>query len=55
MKKVKRKNLYGEKISRERTNEYKLGKYVKKWGRQTFIRGGGYKHSSEGVQTFMRE
>ena len=55
VKKVKRKNLYGEKISRERTNEYKLGKYVKKWGRQTFIRGGGYKHSSEGVQTFMRE
>ena len=25
------------------------------WGRQTFIRGGGYRHSSEGVQTFMRE
>ena len=32
VKKVKRKNLYGEKISRERTNEYKLGKYVKKMG-----------------------
>ena len=32
MKKVKRKNLYGEKISRERTNEYKLGKYVKQEG-----------------------
>ena len=46
MKKVKRKNLYGETISRERTNEYKLGKYVKKWGRQTFIRGG--------IQTLFR-
>ena len=47
MKKVKRKNLYGEKISRERTNEYKMGKYVKKWGRQTFIGG-------RGIQTFFR-
>ena len=45
MKKVKRKNLYDEKISRERTNEYKLGKYVK---------NGGDRHSLGGVQTFFR-
>ena len=52
MKKVKRKNLYGEKISRERTNEYKLGKYVKKmgetdihWGKgDTNILQRGYRH-----------
>ena len=47
MKKVKRKNLYGEKISRERTNEYKLGKYVKKnWGDRHSLGGG--------IQTFFR-
>ena len=64
MNKVKRKNLHGDKITRETTNEYKLGKYVKNIGRgQIFLNGGdrhslgrgGYRNSSEGVQTFMRE
>ena len=36
-------------------NEYKLGKYVKNGGDRHSLGEGGYKHSSEGVQTFMRE
>ena len=49
MNKVKRKNLHGDKITRETTNEYKLGKYVKKISRGQIFLNGGDRHSQRGM------